>query len=80
MPAESLSIKEAKDHLPSLVRQVAKGARVTITVHGRPQADLVPHSAAPAQAPSRQRPVPVRIKLAPGPGLEAVLDELRGDR
>lgn len=33
---------EAKTHLPSLLEQVARGERVTITRHGVPVAMLVP--------------------------------------
>jgi prevent-host-death family protein len=35
---------EAKTHLPRLLEQVAKGARITITKHGVPVALLVPVS------------------------------------
>jgi prevent-host-death family protein len=74
----AIPMREAKDHLPSLVRQVARGARLTISVHGRPQADLVPHVEAPDES-RPPRPLPVRVKLAPGLDLGAVLDELRED-
>lgn len=33
---------EAKTHLPRLLRDVAQGDRITITVRGRPVAELVP--------------------------------------
>jgi prevent-host-death family protein len=33
---------EAKTHLPSLLEEVAQGARITITKHGVPVALLVP--------------------------------------
>lgn len=33
---------EAKTHLPRLLKQIAKGNRITITKHGRPVAYLVP--------------------------------------
>ncbi len=74
-----IPMREAKEQLPGLVRQVVRGARLTITVHGRPQVDLVPHVELPEE-PRTPRPVPARVKLAPGLGLGAVLDELRGDR
>ncbi len=38
-----VSIKEAKDRLPALVREVESGTRVVITRNGKPVADVVPH-------------------------------------
>ena len=38
-----VSIKEAKDTLPALVRAVEAGERVVITRNGQPVADVVPH-------------------------------------
>lgn len=40
---KTASIKQAKDRLPALVREVEAGERVTITRNGKPVADLVPH-------------------------------------
>jgi len=37
------SIKQAKDQLPTLVREAEAGGRVVITRNGKPVADLVPH-------------------------------------
>lgn len=79
MLSKNIPMREAKEHLPNLVRQVVQGARLTITVHGRPQADLVPHVELPVE-PRLPRPKPARVKLAPGIVLGAVLDETRGDR
>jgi prevent-host-death family protein len=39
----TVSIKEAKDHLTALARQVEKGETVVVTRHGKPVFDLVPH-------------------------------------
>jgi prevent-host-death family protein len=38
-----VSIKEAKDRLPALVREVESGTRVVITRNGKPVAEVVPH-------------------------------------
>ncbi|MFL6846605.1 MAG: type II toxin-antitoxin system Phd/YefM family antitoxin [Allosphingosinicella sp.] len=38
-----VSIKEAKDRLPALVRAAEAGERVVITRNGRPVADVVAH-------------------------------------
>jgi prevent-host-death family protein len=35
---------DAKTHLPELLERVQKGERFTITKHGRPVAELVPHA------------------------------------
>jgi len=39
----SVSIKEAKDRLTALARQVEKGETVVVTRNGKPIFDLVPH-------------------------------------
>ncbi len=39
---KSVGAYEAKTHLPRLLDEVEKGARITITKHGRPVAMLVP--------------------------------------
>ena len=39
----NVSIKDAKNRLPELTRLVERGETVTITRHGEPVADLVPH-------------------------------------
>ncbi|MDQ8755413.1 type II toxin-antitoxin system prevent-host-death family antitoxin [Sphingosinicella sp. LHD-64] len=38
-----VSIKEAKDRLPALLREVENGEHVVITRRGEPVADVVPH-------------------------------------
>jgi prevent-host-death family protein len=38
-----VSIKQAKDTLPALVREVEGGERVVITRNGKPVAEVVPH-------------------------------------
>jgi prevent-host-death family protein len=43
-----VSIKQAKDTLPALVREVESGARIVITRNGKPVAEVVPHQ--PKQA------------------------------
>jgi len=39
-----VSIKQAKDTLPALVREVEGGARIVITRNGKPVAEVVPHA------------------------------------
>lgn len=38
-----VSIKQAKDTFPALVREVEGGAHVVITRNGKPVAEVVPH-------------------------------------
>lgn len=38
-----VSMKEAKNRLPELARRVEGGETVTVTRHGKPVLDLVPH-------------------------------------
>lgn len=40
--ADTYSLYEAKAKLSALVRQVREGARIVITVHGKPAAELRP--------------------------------------
>ena len=59
-----VSIAEAKNRLPELVRAVESGEEVVITRHGKPVAQITP-------APATRRPVQWgamrgRIKLLPG--------------
>jgi len=72
-------MRTAKEQLPRLAREVSLGLRLTITVHGRPVADLVPHVPDP-DTPRRVRVMPQRLSLSPGPSLEDLLEEIRGDR
>lgn len=75
----TVSIAEAKNRLPALIRAVESGRRIVITRHGRPVAQLV-------RAPVARRPVRLgamkdRIRLRPG--WDAPIDEdrfLAGDR
>lgn len=59
-----VSIAEAKNRLPELIRAVEEGEQVTITRHGKPVAQITP-------APRERRPIQWgamrdRIRLLPG--------------
>ena len=79
MVVRLVSMRTAKEQLPRLAKEVALGVRVTITVHGHPIADLVPH-VPEAPGPKRERIMPERISLTAGPGILDLLEELRSDR
>jgi prevent-host-death family protein len=40
----TVSIRDAKNRLTELARLVEKGERITVTRHGKPVFDLVPHA------------------------------------
>lgn len=79
MPPKQIPMRTAKEQLPRLVREASLGAKLTITVHGRPLADLVPHVADP-ETPRSPRSLPPRVKLSSGTSLDEVLDDVRADR
>ena len=82
IPPASIPMREARNRFTELARAVERGGRVTVTVHGRPVVDLVPHdpNAAAATVERPPRKLPARVKLSPGTSLNALLDETRGDR
>ena len=74
-----VSIAEAKNRLPELIRAVEGGKKIVITRHGKPVAQLSP-------APPERRKVVLggmkdRIQLLPGWDAPIDLDDfLEGDR
>jgi prevent-host-death family protein len=69
---ETVSLRDAKAKLSSLTKQARAGARVVITNHGMPIADLVQHGTGVVSARHFKRPgalpKPIRLK---GKGLTA---------
>jgi prevent-host-death family protein len=59
-----VSIVEAKNRLPELIRAVAEGEKVVITRHGKPVALLSPPP--PERRPVRLGGMKDRIQLLPG--------------
>jgi prevent-host-death family protein len=59
-----VSIAEAKNHLPELIRAVESGEKVVITRHGKPVAQLTPPPAERRQI--RWGAMRDRIRLLPG--------------
>lgn len=56
MPRE-LSVRELRNHTPEVVRAIESGETLTLTVNGRPVADIVPHR-------TRSQRVPIAVFLA----------------
>lgn len=72
----SVSLQDAKANLSRLTKQAHAGARVVITSHGTPIADLVPHGmgAPPLRQLKRPGPLPKPIRLeGKGPTASAVV-------
>jgi prevent-host-death family protein len=49
--AREVPVREAKAKLTELLRAVESGKRITLTRHGKPVADLVPHSVQRGEQP-----------------------------
>lgn len=76
---ESVTSQQLRHHTADVLRQVAEGSRVTVTVHGSPVAEIGPVSA-------RRRPFLLRSELADilatrqaDPGLRDDLAVLAGE-
>ena len=70
----TVSIADAKDRLPELIRAVEAGEKIVITRHGRPVAQLAP--APVARRRVRLGAMKDRIRLRPGWG-DAIDDDDR---
>ncbi|WP_258725524.1 type II toxin-antitoxin system Phd/YefM family antitoxin [Cellulomonas sp. NS3] len=58
----TVGVRELRQDASGVLRHVEEGERVVVTVHGRPVADLVPHS----EARPMWRPVAELAALFPG--------------
>jgi prevent-host-death family protein len=69
----TVSVAEAKDRLPELIRAVEAGEKIVITRHGRPVAEL-----APAPVVRRGvRPGAMKDRIRLRPGWDAPIDDDR---
>jgi len=73
-----VSVAEAKNRLPELIRAVEEGEKVIITRHGKPVAQIAP--APPERRKIRLGEMRDRVKLLPGWDDPITEDELLGDR
>lgn len=63
---ETIRQSELRNNNAEIMRRVADGETFTVTVHGRPVADLIPH----------QRPTPERRSLVPAAEFDALMAAL----
>jgi prevent-host-death family protein len=73
----SVGVGELSDHASVVIDAVAAGERITLTVHGAPVADIVPH----ARRSRWLAGVDLQAQLSErraDPGLRAALDALSG--
>ena len=74
--AREVPVKEAKAQLTALLRAVEAGERIVLTRHGKPVADLVPHSQMPEEKPmSLLDRVHAWHEANPGPDIGWVSDD-----
>jgi prevent-host-death family protein len=73
-----VSIAEAKNRLPELIRAMENGEQVIITRHGKPVAQISP--APPERRQIRWVAMRDRVKLPPGWDRPISEEELLGDR
>lgn len=71
--------RELRNHTADVLRQVADGAPVTITVNGVPVADIRAHRPSRRAALSRAELVDIVMHRQADAGLRADLRELAGD-
>ena len=73
-----VSVAEAKNRLPELIRAMEDGEEIIITRHGRPVAQIAP--APPARRTIRWGALRDRIKLLPGWDDPMTEEEVLGGR
>ena len=73
-----VSVAEAKNRLPQLIRAMEDGEEVVITRHGKPVAQIAPPP--PERRPIRLGAMRDRIKLLPGWDDPITEEELLGRR
>lgn len=75
----SVASRDLRNHTAEVLRQVADGTRVTITVNGKPVAELGPVRALRPQFFGRADLLTMIVEHQADAGLSGDLDELAGD-
>lgn len=76
----SVASRDLRNHTADVLRRVAAGQRITVTVHGAPVAELIPVAHGRRRTMSRRELMSfVEAGRQADPGLTNVLEELAGD-
>ena len=76
-----VSVRELRNRTGDVVRRVEGGETVTLTVHGRPVADIVPHRSRRESIPADElvERITARLGDSPREPLPRVLDDVTTD-
>lgn len=72
-----IGVRDLRNRTGQVIDAVKAGQRVTLTVHGEPVADIVPHGQRTRWLPGAQLREQLREQAA-DPGLQAELDDVAG--
>lgn len=72
-----IGIRDLRNHTAQVIDAVKAGERVTLSVHGKPVADIVPHGQHARSLSGRQLRLQL-VERAADPGLDRELHELAG--
>lgn len=75
----SVASRDLRNHTAEVLRRVADGSRVTITVNGRPVAELGPPTSVLRDAMPRAELIAVLGRHRADPALRAELEQLSGE-
>jgi prevent-host-death family protein len=74
----TVASRDLRNHTADVLRQVAGGAIVTVTVNGRPVAEISPVSASRRPSIPRRELIGIVVRQQADPGLRADLAALAG--
>ena len=75
----TIASRDLRNHTAEILRQVSDGTQVTITVNGKPVAQISPVRTTRPQFFSRAELIELMTRHQADPGLASALDALAGD-
>lgn len=75
----TVASRDLRNHTADVLRQVADGTPVTVTVNGVPVADITPHRTGRRTSLNRHELIDIVRRRQADPGLRDDLRELAGD-
>jgi prevent-host-death family protein len=75
----TVASRDLRNHTAAVLRQVAQGVTVRITVHGEPVADIIPIRASRKQFLSKAELSEIVTRKQADPGLREDLERLAGE-